>query len=451
MKLPLTLLDEKKMKILLVDQDNVGLSFVLRCLAAGHQVRWFDKPKPTADKRTGAGFKGVEKIDNWVSSAGWADLIFCTANGDYIERLEFFRKKGYPVFAPSVASASLEISRKKGMELLEKHGIECAPYKTFATMKEAERHVMKTEERFVFKTLGDNEDKSLTYVSKGPGDLVGWMRRTPPPKGEVMLQTFIEGIEMGVSRFMGSKGWVGQWNESFEHKKLMPGNFGPNTGEMGTVAYFTSSSKLGDETLAKCQDALLAMDHRGDVALGFMIDEKGKPWPTEWTCRPGWPIFNMMLGAIKDDPAQWMLDAIKGKDTTSFKEDIGGCLVVAAGSFPHGELHQKKDPEYASGTPIYGITKGVQVHTHPVSVMVEDHPTLEDPKSNKPTWTTSGDYVAIVTGYGATVSQCMKRAYGTVKKLHLSNMVVRDDVGEGLKEQLPKLHQLGYATHCRYA
>ena len=122
------------------------------------------------------------------------------------------------------------------MKLMEKVGIECAPYKTFPNMKAAEAHVLKTEERFVFKTLGDNEDKSLTYVSKGPGDLVAWMRRTPPPKGEVMLQTFIKGIEMGVSRFMGTKGWVGQWNESFEHKKLMPGNYGPNTGEMGTIA-----------------------------------------------------------------------------------------------------------------------------------------------------------------------------------------------------------------------
>ena len=28
--------------------------------------------------------------------------------------------------------------------------------------------------------------------------------------------------------------------------------------------------------------------------------------------------------------------------------------------------------------------------------------------------------------------------------------IVRDDVGELLKEQLPKLHKVGYAEHCDY-
>lgn len=433
------------MKVLIVDQDGVGLSWALRATAAGHMVRWFVKPRPSTSTDVGKGFKGIEKVDNWVPHASWADLIFTTSNDDYIEKLEFFRKKGYPVFAPDVASAKLEISRKDGMKLLEKVGIECAPYKTFPNMKAAEAHVLKTEERFVFKTLGDNEDKSLTYVSKGPGDLVAWMRRTPPPKGEVMLQTFIKGIEMGVSRFMGSKGWVGQWNESFEHKKLMPGNYGPNTGEMGTIAYFTKESKLGKETLGKLEQELLKLGHLGDTALGFMIDETGKPWPTEWTCRLGWPIANMMLGSIKGDPIQWMKDAIHGKDTTSFSEDIGCCLVLAHDKFPHTEK-----VEEASGTPVYGITRGNQPHIHPQAVQLAKHPTLDKAGEEKSVWTTAGDYVAVVTGFGSSVSQSTKRAYKTVENLHIANLIVRDDVGEGLKEHLPKLHKMGYALHCNY-
>jgi phosphoribosylamine--glycine ligase len=333
------------------------------------------------------------------------------------------------------------------MKILEKHGIECAPYQTFKTMAEAEKHVRKTEERYVFKTLGDNEDKSLTYVSKSPADLIAWMKRTPPPKGEVMLQTFIEGIEMGVSRFMGSKGWIGPYNESFEHKKLMSSNYGPNTGEMGTIAYFTPTSKLGNDTLGKLERALVEMNHRGDTALGFIIDEKGKPWPTEWTCRLGWPIANMMLGATKGDPVEWMRDAIRGKDTTSFSTDIGCCLVLAHADFPHGNADKKQ----TTGVPIYGITKGTMQHVHPQAVKVMELPDMKDGKVvERPMWATAGDYVAVVTGYGASVSQASKRAYGTVKKLHVANPIVRDDVGEGLEEQLPKLHALGYAEHCHY-
>ena len=437
------------MKFLIIDQDCVGLSLALRARDAGHQVRWFVKPRPANNKDTGNGFKGIERVDNWVSQVNWADLIFSTSNDDYIEKLEFFKKKGFPVYAPSVASTKLEVSRKDGMKLLESVGIECAPYQTFATMKQAERHVIKTDERYVFKTLGDNEDKSLTYVSKSPADLVAWMRRTPPPKGEVMLQKFIHGIEFGVSRWMGSKGWVGQWNESFEHKKLMPGNFGPNTGEMGTIAYFTKESKIGDETLAKLEKALLKLGHLGDTALGFMIDETGKPWPTEWTCRPGWPIFNMMLGATKGDPISWMKDAIDGKDTTSFSEDMGCCLVLAHGDFPNGDSCA---PE-SCGVPIYGITRGTAQHVHPQSVQMMTLPdTGKDGKGvvEREMWATSGQYVAVITGYGKTVSQAAKRAYGTVDKLHIANPIIRDDVGEKLEETLPKLQAMGYAGSAKF-
>lgn len=438
-------------KILIVDTDNVGLSFAWRCAQAGHEVKWFVKPKAHNNKDTGRGFRGVTKTDNWVSSAMWADLIFATSNDDYIERLDFFKAKGAKVFAPSMKSANLEISRADGMKMLEKAGIECAPYKTFKTMKEAENHVKKTEERFVFKTLGDNEDKSLTYVSKSPADLIGWMRRMQEqgkqPKGDVMLQTFIKGIEFGVSRWMGSKGFIGQYNESFEHKKLMSGNFGCNTGEMGTVSGFVPESKIGKETLGKLEDDLRALGHLGDTALGFMVDEAGKPWPTEWTCRPGWPIFSQMLGCIKDDPAQWMIDAIAGKDTTSFSEEISTCLVITQPDFPYSNATKKE----TAGIPIYGVTKGNKKHLHPMAVKIDVLPDMDGDKVvERPLWNTSGDYVMVVTGYGKNVKQSAERAYKTAKSLHLSNMMLRDDIGEDLEHELPDLHAHGYANHFEY-
>lgn len=439
------------MKLLIIDSDGVGLSLAWRSVQAGHNVRWFVEPKPTNGKMIGDGFKGVEKIGNWLPSVKWADLIIQTSNDKYVERLEALKKQGYPVFGPTAASAKLEISRADGMKLLQKVGIEVAEYKTFPSMEQAKKHVEKTGERFVFKTLGDNEDKSLTYCSKHAADMIGWIERMielkEEPKGEVMLQEFVDGIEMGVSRFMGSKGFVGQWNESFEHKKLMPGNFGPNTGEMGTIAYFTKDSKLGTETLAKLEEELMKLGHTGDVALGFMIPEKSSPKPTEFTCRFGWPIENMMLGATTGDPIAWMKDALEGKDTTSFKEDIGSCFVVAHADFPHGAKTQKE----VSGVPVFGITKGNKKYIHPQSIKIDIHPDMDGEEVvRRPLWNTAGDYVAVVVGFGESVKQSTDRALKTVKQLCVSNMIVRDDIGETLKEQLPKLHALGYATHCHY-
>lgn len=438
------------MKLLIIDGDCVGLSFAWRAAQAGHDVRWFIEPKDCNNPTAGDGFKGITKVTNWVGSVKWAELIITTTNDKYLDRLDHFRELGFPVFGPTTASAKLEISRGDGMKLLEKVGIEIVPYKTFPSMKEAKKHIEKTSERFVFKTLGDNEDKSLTYVSKSPADLINWIdriiARKEEPKGEVMLQEFVEGIEIGVSRFMGSKGFVGQWNESFEYKKLMPSNYGCNTGEMGTVAYFTKDSKLGVDTLGKLEKELIKLGHTGDVAIGFMANEKG-PMPTEFTCRFGWPISNMMLGATEGDPVTWMKDALEGKDTTSFKEDIGCCLVLAHGDFPKSK---EKAPEYAD-VPVYGITKGNKKHVHPQGIKIDVLPDMDGEKLVKrPLWNTASDYAAVVTGFGKSVKQACERAYKTTKQLHISNMVVRDDIGEDLKEKLPQLHKLGYATHCNY-
>jgi phosphoribosylamine-glycine ligase len=180
-----------------------------------------------------------------------------------------------------------------------------------------------------------------------------------------------------------------------------------------------------------------------------MIDEQGKPIPTEFTCRLGWPIANMMLGATEGDPVQWMKDALDGKDTTSFSEDIGCCLVLAHADFPSGE----PDEKVTHGIPIYGVTKGNKHHIHPQSVQIMSLPDAPEgkPVKDTPMWATAGDYIGVITGFGKSVSQASKRAYGTVDKLHVANPIVRDDIGEELKKQLPELHRHGFALHCQYA
>jgi phosphoribosylamine--glycine ligase len=440
------------MKLLIVDQDGMGLSFACRAAQAGHEVRWFVRNADSINPDMGRGFKDIQKVYNWIASVRWADLIFPTSNCAFMPQLTKLMREGYPIFGPTTQSAALEINRGEGLQLLAEYGIESAPYQTFKSFKDAYRHVESTTGRFVFKTLGDEEDKSLTYVSKGPADMLAWLEqkmKTSSVKGEVMLQEFVEGIELGVSRFMGGRGFVGPYNESFEHKKLMSGNYGPNTGEMGTVAYFTKESKLGEETLGKLEYALLDRGHRGDVALGFMIDKQGVPRPNEWTVRPGWPIWHMMAASVRDDPCQWMLDALNGVDSTSFKEDIGACIVV--GTPPMPNRGDAKERANTTGKPIYGVTNGNRKHLNPVDVMLQPMPDMEGDKLvRRPMWCTSGCYNVVVTGFGRDVKQATERAYKTTKQLHVSNMLVRDDVGEKLKETLPILHNQGFALHCEY-
>lgn len=437
------------MNVLVIDEDGVGLAFCFRAQLAGHDVRLFLKPKPCINQKIGDGFKGITKVNNWVGSIKWADLVFMTSNADYLKRLDFFKKNGVMVYAPSEKSAELEINRKAGMEFLKKHGIEVAPYKTFKTLEDAKRHVEKTEERFVFKTMGDNEDKSLSYCAKSPADMIErinhWIDRKMNPKGEVMLQTFIEGIEFGVGRWMGTKGFIGMFDEHFEHKKLMSSNAGPNTGEMGTVQAYTKESKLGQETLMKMEADLVEMGFLSEAGVNFIIDKKGKPWPLEFTCRPGWPAFNIQLSQHKGDPCQWMLDALRGKDTFEAITEVAVGILIAQPPFPsEGEQKDLED------IPVYGVTKKNMKYIQPQAIMITTKADMEvDKIVKRPIWTTAGDYLAVVTGVADSVEKAAKRAYGTVDELFVPNMIFRDDIGEKTIKQLPELHKFGYATNFK--
>ena len=223
------------MHVLLIDTDRCGLDLAWRCVEAGHDVRWYNVSKEGERFKDGQGFPGIEHITDWKSSMKWAKdgLIWLSSNAMFIKEMDEWKKHGYPIFAPSQASADLEIKRAKGMRLLEKMGLLIPTYHTFNSLKEAEVFARKSDQAYVFKTMGDNEDKSLSYVAKTPADLVGriqrWIKLGLNPKGQVMLQEKIDGFEMGVSCWFGPNGPLpDKWNINFEHKKLMPGNYGPN-------------------------------------------------------------------------------------------------------------------------------------------------------------------------------------------------------------------------------
>lgn len=432
-----------------MDSVGEGLAFGIRCVKFGHEVRIYLSPEN--NQTTGDGFDGIEKVKNWVASMKWADLILPTGNHDFMQRLDFFRKNGFKVFGPSMASANIEIDRASGMSLFEKAGIEVPPYHTFSTLKEAEEFVWKNEERFVFKTMGDEDDKSLSYCAKSPADMIArlqrWQKLKLNPKGKVMLQEFIEGVEFGVDRWMGSGGFIGKYNEHFEHKKFLSGNYGQNCGESGTVQKYVDGSMLGEEVLAPLENDLIGLGHLGDVAVNCIIDSDGKSWPLEFTMRLGWPAFNIQVASHKGDPAQWMLDACNGIDSLEVSPQHAVGIVIAQPDYPYSKATKKE----TEGVPIYGVTPKNEKYIYPQSVKIDKMPDMDkEHVVEKAMWVTTGDYVGVVTALGNTVKKACERAYKTVDELNLSDMICRDDIGEKLEEQIPQLQAHGYALEFEY-
>ena len=103
----------------------------------------------------------------------------------------------------------------------------------------------------MFKTLGSEDDKSLSYVSASPADLCAWIERQQARglnlSGPCMLQEKIDMVaELGVSGWFGPEGFLPEkWQPCWEHKKLCNGEIGPNTGEMGTVCQYVEDDPHG--------------------------------------------------------------------------------------------------------------------------------------------------------------------------------------------------------------
>lgn len=443
------------MNVLIIDTDACGLDFAYRCAQAGHAVRWFLRPPKNGDvMKDGHGFKGVERVDDWRSHMQWAKkgLIWTVHNALYIKELDEWRRFGFPIFAPSFRSAQLEINRGEGMRALEQHEIPVPRYQVFQTLEEAEQYAKKQADPLVFKPMGDEEDKSLTSVSSSAADMAQtikrWREQGMKLKGPCMLQEKIEGFEIGVSGWFGPAGFLPKkWNMNFEHKGLMPGGYGPNTGEMGTVIQYVGEAKLADQVLAPLEKFLSGLGHVGDVDLNCIVEKKtGVPYVLEFTCRPGWPHFQIVQATHKGDPAAWMKDLLEGHDTLKVSYDVAVGVVIAQPQYPYGT----KDLSTVTGIPIYG-TEEVWEQIHPWQMMLARGYDMDGKRVvEREIPQTTGDYVMVVSGTGKTVRAACERCYGAVESIKLKNMIVRNDVGQKLERDLPQLHDLGHATDMNY-
>lgn len=423
------------------------LDWLLRCKADGHSVKWF-----RAEAKTPIGRGLIDIVDDWRSWMRWADIVFLPDNIRYLKELDFWRERGQKIIGPTVEGASWELNRTLGMKVLEKHGIECPAYKEFSDYDAAISYVKKQDRAFVSKPCGDETDKALSYVAKSPADLVYMLQRWKKAsklKGKFILQEKIDGIECGVGRWFGPGGFSEGYEENVEFKKLMPGDLGVNTGEMGSFLRFAKKSKLGKLVIDPLESALERMGYLGCIDVNVIIDEKGKPWPLEFTNRPGWPAFNIQQALHKGDHLEWLFDLAEGRDAKCFVYDTAAIgVVLAIGDFPHSHMTKKE----VTGVPIMGINSSNRDDLHPCQMMAGEAPA--DCGGNVamlPCWVTAGDYVMVVTGIGETVSAAAKRAYATVKQINIpTGAMYRNDIGLKLKRQLPKLHDLGYLVGQEY-
>lgn len=434
------------MKVLILDSQGLCLDMALRAMEDGHKVKW-RIPQSAKTENIGRGL--VDIVDNWQEFMKWADLVVLADNTRYLRELEPYRKDGPPIIGATEESASWELDREKGQDVFAEAGIDVPDYREFTKYDDAIAYVKKEMRRFVSKPCGDEPDKSLTYCAKDPADMVYMLERWKKLgklKSRFLLQEFIPGIEMAVGAWIGPHGFNKNWCQNWEFKKLMVGDLGPNTGELGTVVRYEPKCKLAKQVLEPLEDRLVDSGHTGYVDVNCIIDEHGDPWPLEWTMRFGWPTQQIQQPLHNGDTIQWLADLSEGRDSRQSRpHEISVGTVLAVPDFPWS-LKPRAD---VVGTPVYGMKSDA---LHPCEMMQTNCPMqVKGRIVNAPCMATAGDYVLVATGVGDTIRSARAKSLRELEKLSVPcSPFWRNDIGGRLKKQLPELQKSGYAMDLQY-
>lgn len=445
------------MRVLLIDNAGLMTDFALRCQAANHEVRWFIRnTRMTLNIGKGMLTGKSKLVDDYREWLRWADIVVLADNVRYLHDLDHWRNRGEGplIVGGCPQSAAWETDRQLGQQTMKKAGMKVPEFRQFSDYDLAIAYVKREGRAFVSKPCGDEEDKSLSYVSKSPADLVYMLERWKKQrrhKDAFILQECVKGTEMAVGGWFGPSGFNQGWHENFEFKKLMAGDTGPATGEMGTVMRVVRKSKLADMVLKPVEEALHKLGYIGYVDVNCIIDEAGTPWPLEFTMRPGWPTFNIQMAMLKGDPVEWLADLALGRDATPFLENsVAVGVVMAIPDFPFS-LFTRKDVQ---GIPIYnlGEKNRYRANLHPCEVMSGEAPhNLNGKVVTLPCTVTAGDYLLVGSGLGESVTAARAKAYRALESLEVPNSpFYRPDIGVRLKKQLPTIQSLGFATDLQY-
>jgi phosphoribosylamine--glycine ligase len=219
------------------------------------------------------------------------------------------RAEGRAVFGPGAAAAQIEASKAFAKEVMAVAGIPTASSRTFHQLEPALAYVAGHAEPLVVKASGlaagkgavvcDTRRQAAATVRAMLGEgTLGEAGRT------VVVETFLRGEEVSVLAITDGTD-VELLPASQDHKRLLEGDAGPNTGGMGAYSPVSvATPELLERTRAEVLlPALAEMRRRatpfaGVLYAGLMVDEDGTPWVVEFNCRLGDPETQVVLPLV---------------------------------------------------------------------------------------------------------------------------------------------------------
>ena len=339
-----------------------------------------------------------------------------------------FRAHGLRIFGPTKGAAQLESSKAFSKAFMARHGIPTAKYETFTDAALAHAYVDAEGAPIVVKADGLAAGKGVVVAMTlaeaheaidfmlldnkfGVSHNAGGAR--------VVIEEFLQGEEASFIVLCDGKN-VAALATSQDHKRLLDGDEGPNTGGMG--AYSPAPVVTADVHARAMREIILptirgmekdGLPYTGFLYAGLMIDAQGRPKTLEFNCRMGDPETQPILMRLKTDLSDVLAAAIDGKlDQLELQWDRRTALgvVMAAHGYP---LSPRK------GDAITGLPADA------ADVMVFHAGTeLKDGVV-----TTSGGRVLCVTVLADNVKQAQQMAYDAARKIHFDGAQYRRDIG----------------------
>jgi phosphoribosylamine--glycine ligase len=206
---------------------------------------------------------------------------------------------------------------------------------------------------------------------------------------------------------------------SQDHKRLMDGDSGPNTGGMGAYTPVKiCTEKVRQDVMANIIEPTLKglqkekIDYKGFIYFGVLL-HKDKPYLLEYNVRLGDPEAEVLLPALKSDLLKAILMALDGKLSEvdfTLSKSLFVDVVLCSNGYPG---------EFKKGFEISGL------QNIPDDVLVFHSATTE----KKGKFLTNGGRVLNVIGKGKSFVQARDSAYHACECISFDGMYYRHDIG----------------------
>ncbi len=337
-----------------------------------------------------------------------------------------FNEEGLAVFGPTKAASEIETSKVYSKNLMRKYGIPTAFFSTFEDFEMAVEWVKEVKPPLVIKADGLASGKGV-FICRTEKDayevLDDIMRRKifGDSGDRVVIEEFLSGEE--ASFFAVTDGTnVLPLESCQDHKALLDGDQGPNTGGMG--AYSPApiitpgmSEVIMSRIIIPTVRALKeeGREYKGVLYAGLMI-EGTESRVLEYNCRFGDPETQPLMMRMVSDIIP-LLSAVAGRglsdEKVEWKDEASVCVVMASKGYPG---------DYKKGALITGLDR-----VEGMENVVAFHSGTSASNGNI---LTDGGRVLGITALGRTIPDAINLAYQAVGKVNCDSLCYRTDIGE---------------------